>query len=120
LSELCSPSTINCFGWFRGKQKERRCRAQGFRPKLCRAKSGREKVVNAPASVHLIREEAEVGFATARHVKVFRVNHKERRKEEWLDKTLSLSCSFGCGAIRGEALEGGVFRQVERLADSTF
>ena len=40
---LCELKELNFLGWFQRKQNERRCRAQGFRPKLCQATRWKEE-----------------------------------------------------------------------------
>jgi hypothetical protein len=43
-SRECSEQlTMKLSGWIQGKQNERRCRAQGFRPKLCQAMRWKEE-----------------------------------------------------------------------------
>jgi len=41
--ECSEQQTMKLLGWMHRKQNERRCRAQGFRPKLCQAMRWKEE-----------------------------------------------------------------------------
>jgi hypothetical protein len=103
-----------------GSAESRRSAGAGRRvfARSCAEQKAEEKRHEHAASVHVVLEKGEVGSATAPMSRYF-ISPQRRWTRGMARQTLSLSCGFGCGAIRGEAGKAMFFVRPSVSADST-